>query len=116
MSQASNYEVRCERCRTSFAPETKRCVHCGGPLGKGLFASFQQARPTEPVPESHPMRAGSEGHPMRAGPDGAGPPEALFEPEEDGQAGLAGKVRNRLYVVLAFMMIVGSLVRTCTPG
>ncbi len=28
------YEVRCERCQTSFAPETRRCVHCGAPLSK----------------------------------------------------------------------------------
>jgi hypothetical protein len=25
-------EVRCEQCQTSFAPETRRCVHCGSPL------------------------------------------------------------------------------------
>ena len=27
-------EVRCEQCQTSFAPETRRCVHCGAPLSK----------------------------------------------------------------------------------
>ena len=32
--EASNpYEVRCPSCRTSFPPETKRCIHCGGRLG-----------------------------------------------------------------------------------
>lgn len=30
------YEVRCARCQCSFAPETKRCVHCGGRLGGSL--------------------------------------------------------------------------------
>ena len=27
------YEVRCYRCHCSFAPGTKQCLHCGGPLG-----------------------------------------------------------------------------------
>jgi hypothetical protein len=27
------YEVRCHRCQCSFAPGTKQCLHCGGPLG-----------------------------------------------------------------------------------
>jgi hypothetical protein len=30
------YEVRCHACNTSFAPGTKKCVHCGAPLG-GAF-------------------------------------------------------------------------------
>lgn len=32
---ASNqpYEVRCLQCQCSFAPGTKQCLHCGGPLG-----------------------------------------------------------------------------------
>lgn len=35
MQEQPVYEVRCERCQTSFAPETRRCVHCGGTLGRG---------------------------------------------------------------------------------
>ena len=27
------YEVRCYRCQCSFAPGTKRCVHCGERIG-----------------------------------------------------------------------------------
>ena len=34
-SETQLYEVRCESCRTSFPPEAKRCIHCGGPLGVG---------------------------------------------------------------------------------
>lgn len=29
-SQVQSYEVRCPRCDVSFAPETKKCIHCGG--------------------------------------------------------------------------------------
>ena len=35
MAASNFYEVRCENCRTSFPPETKRCIHCGGPIGGG---------------------------------------------------------------------------------
>ena len=34
---AGYYEVRCERCRTSFAPGTKQCAHCGGAIGRQLL-------------------------------------------------------------------------------
>jgi hypothetical protein len=33
------YEVRCYRCQCSFAPGTKRCVHCGERIG-GPPATF----------------------------------------------------------------------------
>jgi hypothetical protein len=36
MAEPTYYEVRCPNCNTSFPPETKRCIHCGGPLGGGL--------------------------------------------------------------------------------
>ena len=37
MPDASYYEVRCERCSTSFAPGTERCAHCGGAIGRQLL-------------------------------------------------------------------------------
>ena len=33
MKAKSNYEVYCPKCRVSFAPEQKRCIHCGGRTG-----------------------------------------------------------------------------------
>jgi hypothetical protein len=36
MAASNFYEVRCENCRTSFPPETKRCIHCGGLIGGRL--------------------------------------------------------------------------------
>ncbi len=29
------HEVYCNRCRVSFAPGTKRCIHCGDRLARG---------------------------------------------------------------------------------
>jgi hypothetical protein len=34
MPETTYFEVRCERCKTSFAPGTRTCVHCGGPIGR----------------------------------------------------------------------------------
>lgn len=30
----TDYEVRCSNCDVSFPVEAKRCIHCGGRLGK----------------------------------------------------------------------------------
>ncbi len=30
----AHFEVRCPRCDVSFPPETRRCIHCGGPTSK----------------------------------------------------------------------------------
>jgi len=38
MPDSTHYEVRCERCKTSFAPGTKQCIHCGAPLGRRLIS------------------------------------------------------------------------------
>jgi hypothetical protein len=34
--QTLAYEVRCLRCDCSFAPGTKRCVHCGDRIGRPI--------------------------------------------------------------------------------
>ena len=46
------YEVRCEQCQTSFAPETRRCLHCGARLSKrrrvvGVAEGFDPDHPPE---------------------------------------------------------------------
>ncbi len=38
MPETTYLEVRCERCKTSFAPGTKQCIHCGGAIGRRLLA------------------------------------------------------------------------------
>jgi len=86
---ASNfYEVRCERCRTSFPPETKRCIHCGGPLGGGRGAWLRQGAP-------------------------AG--EATAEPDGEEEV-LRVPGRNVLWVVTAVLAVGVSLLRACMGG
>ena len=41
VAESDPYSIRCENCECSFAPETKRCVHCGGALGVGLMAALR---------------------------------------------------------------------------
>jgi hypothetical protein len=79
------YEVRCERCKTSFPPETKRCIHCGGPLGGGLAVWL---RPSG-VPQ-----------------DPAAAPDA-----EDELVQVPG--RNVLWLVTAALALGVSLLRSC---
>ncbi|MBM4382068.1 MAG: hypothetical protein FJ091_01740 [Deltaproteobacteria bacterium] len=38
MADTTYFEVRCERCKTSFAPGTKQCIHCGGSIGRRMLA------------------------------------------------------------------------------
>lgn len=90
------YEVRCPRCQTSFAPETRRCVHCGGPVQAGQpVASMGGGRP--PVePASGPL------------------PE---EPDDaTDELSLGGRGRGALWLLTAILAVAGSLVRTCQGG
>jgi hypothetical protein len=87
VATSNPYEVRCERCGTSFAPETKRCVHCGGPLGAGLAVWLPRT------------------------PSGAAAPAD----EEEGElTHLRG--RSVFWVVAAVLAMLGSLLRNCAGG
>jgi hypothetical protein len=50
MPDATYFEVRCERCQTSFAPGTRQCVHCGGPIGRRLLPLTALAGPRPGIP------------------------------------------------------------------
>ena len=85
---ASNfYEVRCENCRTTFPPEAKRCIHCGGPLGES---------------------------PLRWLAAGGAPAGAT--PEDDEEALPSSRVRNVLWLVTAALAVLMSVLRNCTQG
>jgi ribosomal protein L37E len=81
------YEVRCERCRTSFAPETRRCVHCGAPLatGRRMVSTHEGFDPVYPAED---------------------------DPAEEGEV-LARGPRTVLWVVIALITALASLVRSC---
>ena len=71
MSKDIVYEVRCEHCRTSFAPETRRCVHCGARLAKGrsmvsMAGGFDPDNP--PMDQSPVEYPPEEGEVLSKGP------------------------------------------------
>jgi hypothetical protein len=41
-SKPPAYEVRCPRCDVSFPPQTRTCIHCGGPTGQPSFFSSDE--------------------------------------------------------------------------
>ena len=56
-SDFERFQVRCENCQTSFAPETRRCIHCGALLGAGMMAALRSvAGEGEAAGESEPPR------------------------------------------------------------
>ena len=85
MAETTYYEVRCPNCNTSFPPETKRCIHCGGPLGGGLRGFLAAA--------------------------GAGPSPAEAEQEEAELPFQRG--RSIVWVVTAVIALVLSMLRSC---
>jgi hypothetical protein len=90
MSNAGYFEVRCERCQSSFAPGTKQCIHCGGALGRRLLAF-------------DPLSGGRAGGPtpMDAQP---GVPDA---PPQLGRI---------VQVAMIALAIVAAIVRACFDG
>jgi hypothetical protein len=87
VSKGIVYEVRCHQCQTSFAPETRRCVHCGAPLDKGRQV-VSTAERLFPVPM------------------------AEDEPPEEGEL-LGRGPRTAIWVVVAAVTALASLLRTC---
>ena len=81
------YEVRCHQCQTSFAPETRRCVHCGAPLARGRRV----------------VVTGGGFDPVQGAED---------DSAEDGEV-LARGPRAMIWVVIALVTAVASLLRTC---
>jgi len=88
MADTTYFEVRCERCKTSFAPGTKQCIHCGGAIGRRLLAldALSARRPGAP--------AGSD----------------METPEADAQPKM-----GRIVQLAMFALVVGAaILRNCT--
>ncbi len=96
MARPPVYEVRCERCQTTFPPEWKRCIHCGGPLtrGRSMVSSG-----VGPAPAEH-------GRPVELAPS---------EPEEESEeVELQSRGRNLLWIFMAVLAALMSALRTCS--
>ena len=80
------FSVRCAQCETTFALGTKRCVHCGGPLGKGLVAALQAAGDHQPLP-------------------------GAIDAEEEEE--VSTRRSSKAWIVWAFLAIAISIMRQC---
>ena len=47
-SNPNPFEIRCENCEVSFPVETRRCLHCGAPLGT-RFSWTQTEEASQPA-------------------------------------------------------------------
>jgi len=113
------YEVRCERCRTGFAPETRRCHHCGGRLKPGAAlrhapremhpAALPGGAPPAPGAESQnqAMQTAQTAQSAEAAPDlppGIGDEEEEEEPPQ-----------RRIFwgAITGLLAMLGALLRDC---
>jgi hypothetical protein len=87
VSKAIVYEVRCHQCNTSFAPETRRCVHCGAPLARGRQVVLEAGG-------FDPGRAAEDQPPEQVELLGRGP-------------------RTAIWVVVALVTALASVLRNC---
>jgi len=51
---SQGYEVVCPRCEVTFAPETRRCVHCGGATMRPAEARAHTHAPGPVAPDRRP--------------------------------------------------------------
>ena len=98
MAETGIFEVRCDRCQTSFAPEWKQCVHCGGPLGRGgLFGAF---------------RSSGAGQ-AEVAEDGTIRPDPFDAVEESDEIETQGRGRNLVWMLTVAAAMLMSVMRSC---
>jgi len=74
----AHFEVRCPRCEVSFPPETRRCIHCGGPTSKpGPNRGLDWVHTTDDSGAPAAQSEGSRGARRELDPA----PEPLYAPE-----------------------------------
>ena len=93
------FQVNCPRCHVSFPIGTKRCIHCGGPLGRGLAALLSQRRTMGAQPE-FVLEEGVEEQ----------------EPEQEPEQGVQSPGRSLLWVITAAYAVGISMLRSCMEG
>lgn len=104
-------EVRCERCNSSFAPGTRRCVHCGGRLTRGRVLG---APPTEAqAPLLRAIPSASEVPGALAAPPPAGRAAEDASRAGDDELVLPRRVHNIIWIVTAIFVILGSILGRC---
>ena len=107
---SSPYEVRCPRCDVSFAVETRRCIHCGGPTAASDSPRIG-VESGSPLPwnrtQEDPART-----PDEIGAPGGGPEVPETAPTSLG-ATLLRSFGSLIWVVA---LVAFSILRSCSEG
>ena len=93
--QPTPYEVYCHHCRVTFAPGTRRCVHCSGRLSQEAPLGTLQDGPSMPL---HPVEELMEE-----------PADFAVEDEKPKRIGF-----SPLTMVWVALLLVGYLYRACS--
>ena len=48
-TDVTQYEITCPRCKVTFPPETRTCIHCGGPVGRRFTIGQRAEAPADVV-------------------------------------------------------------------
>jgi hypothetical protein len=108
MKSISQYEVHCPRCKVTFAPETKKCLHCGGRTGPSIVQ----------LPDHQPA-FGEPDHARFEMAEFAEEAESPFvsEPEiEEGGGRFSSLLRSAGTLVWVVMAIAFAAIRTCSDN
>ena len=116
-SKAPAYEVRCSNCDVSFAPETRTCVHCGGPTGTPAFFAEPMSEMFSSSPQndsSYTMISADSGGPDPSTGKNDFEPAASATHEEEESESIGQSIFKSLGGVIWVVMLIGfSLWRSC---
>ncbi len=108
MEGQREFEVRCPSCDVSFPTGTRRCLHCGGHLGKGRFrgagAPLEHAGPEAAAEDFFGSSVETDGDPI------------FSEDEEKPKTGIRGRMNAGISLVWIFMAVAFSVMRACGEG
>jgi hypothetical protein len=105
MEGLPEFEVRCPSCDVSFPTGTRRCLHCGGRVGKGRFrvagVPLEHAEPEADAEDFFRSPIEAEG-------------DSIFsEDVEKPRKGFRGRMNAGISLVWIFMAVAFSLMRAC---
>lgn len=111
-TQGSPYEVRCPRCDVSFAVETRRCIHCGGPTSASDSLPSIGFAAGSSLPWNRPAET-STGAPEEIGVPGGGGSEV---PEKAPISTGATLLRTFGSLIWVVAIVAFSILRSCNEG
>jgi hypothetical protein len=108
MEGLPEFEVRCPSCDVSFPTGTRRCLYCGGPIGKGRSrvagVPLEHAEPEAAAEDFFRSPVETHGDPV------------FSEDVEKPKTGFRGRMNAGISLVWILMAVAFSLMRACGDG